>query len=684
MRFSIGTALALLLVFSANKVTNAVTYEVIVVGGGFAGVSSTYYINLVHEYSRELGITVPNNISLSYVLLLEESDSLGGNAKTISGVSLDNDYISLANQVFGTSGNKWNVDLGLQRTPQLTAKLDRVLTILTNTVIEQIPYMTYQYSRGRRLSCPEPDFTAYSPSDPWGISGSCTNDPLFTGYSTSPLGAFNLTEVQLWARKDPLSAVNSYLLYGDPNPVTCPEGPGRSGDGSAWCVQVGCSCFSDVLASGKYKTTLSALIGELGVELTELWILDFGGFFADFLDKMVDPKTWVFPYWNREYDTNAVHGYVLNGTSAFINNLAKPIKEKGTVKLNNKVTQIEYMELDSGSMFYVKTNSGETYVSKRLILAVPPSTLLNQDISGSVTSYIREQAELKSVYCVSVVTITVELHPNETFWHSLVPKDDGKGKKPWVLLRAFGDQSHISRIECRHSIGGNTVAACRFAYNDLVAKDIFEAWKYQEDSYPALWNTIKNDVAYAFQVPRSQITDDYVRITVEYFDDGWCYVNGTSNTTNEELKSFAQNPSRGRYPVCLAHQAYDVEYLGWKEGSLQSALRCVDRFFPHTQEAVDCIAEQTFPSCDCHNPYAEDWCKHHGYLNYYNCYNNPDTHISGTETVLPSIYCNERFWMNDFNPTPGCVQKPTFKTCVNQLTTASKLGKSLKPLNKLT
>lgn len=663
--------MVLLVLFGYNEVMAGSAYDLAIVGGGFGGVSSSYYLHLLNTHAASLGIHLESNISLSKVILLEASDSLGGNADSILGVSIDNDYVTLANNVFGTKGDKWNIDLGLQRTPQLTAKLDRVLTILSETLMEQIPYMTYQYSRGRRLRCPNPDFTHYTPSDPWGISGSCTGDSLFIGQAQSPLGAFNMTHVQLWARKDPLSAANYYLLYGEANPVTCPTATPSGGE-------TGCTPFSNVV--GKYKTTWSALIGELGVELTDLWMLDFGGFFADFKDRMVDPSTWVFPYWNREYDTNAIHQYVVNGTATYINNLIKPLREKGTVITNSRVNYIQY---EKNGMTTLKTTTGHTYSAKRVILAVPPSVILKGEIGGNVGTSLKQQEKLKAVYCVSVLTITVELKPNETFWHSLVPAADGKGQKPWVLLRAFGDQSQISRIECRHSIAGNTVAACRFAYNDFVAKDTFEAWQYQQDSYPALWNTLKNDVAYAFQIPREAIPDEYVRISVGYFNDGWCYVNGTSGVSSEEMKAFAQKPLGDSVPLCLAHQAYDIEFLGWKEAALQGALRCVDRFVPRAQEALDCMAEQTFPSCDCHNPYAADWCKRHGYLNYYNCYSNPDTHISGTETVLPSIYCNERIWMNDFNPTPDCIPTPKFSTCTASLTKASKLGKPLGPINKL-
>ena len=57
--------------------------------------------------------------------------------------------------------------------------------------------------------------------------------------------------------------------------------------------------------------------------------------------------------------------------------------------------------------------------------------------------------------------------------------------------------------------------------------------------------------------------------------------------------------------------------------------------------------ETTFPPCNC--SIGTEWCSKYPNLDSLGCYNNEVTHISGTETILPSIYCTERTWFNNYN-----------------------------------
>lgn len=621
-------------VSSANCVKDECNpWDIIIVGGGFAGVGFTYYSDLIKRLANETGAHLQNQINLSRVLILESRGQLGGNARSILISRLDPELVQRTRELYNYTG-PFLYDVGTQRTPQLTCKLDRSTAIDSGTIEEFTPYYTYEDSRERLSTCPVPDIANYDPTNPYGIVGSCTTDFPFYGESSVPwqynnwIGpAYNLTDLQDWAylNQNGLNAINSYLVYDGPNPVTC-------SNPDATCQECG-DCFAT--SCSKYKNLKAALIGQLGHGATNIFIQDFGGFYVDFEENTNDPCDWAFPYYYREFSTNAIHGYTVGSSTKYVNNLAGPILAQGTVLLNKQV-----VEIDSAGNYrsvIVTTSDGSVYRGKFLIFAAPPEQIATGRITGNLATLLNRTEGFQSVYCVTVTTVTVTL--DFAFWKDIVPKEEGT-VKPWVLLRSFGEEGHVPRSEFRYTVYGGAMIAFRASYTDYITKEVLNKMQNIETFGDGLWRALRNDLSYIFQV--DNIPQDYVDIHVENFDAGWCYINSSTTLTAAEVRDFAVNPLGPRVPLCLAHQAWDEEFLGWKEAALQTAVRCLNRLVPGASALIDCWKEATFPPCDPPD----------------SCYSDPTVYISGSETLIPSRYCTERWWNLDYIQTPGCINRP--------------------------
>ena len=234
-------------------------HDIIIGGGGFAGIAFTYYADLIKELSYKTGVHLPGSVNLSNVLVLEARSVIGGNARATPISELDPQLVELNRVLYNFTG-PFIYDLGPQRVPQLTCKLDRCTAIQSQTIEEETPYYTKEVTRERKSMCPIPNIDNYDVLNPYGIASSCTIDFPFYGDSSEPwsynnwLGpAFNLTDLQDWAYLDQngLNAINGYILYDGPNPVTC-----NSSDAS--CEECG-DCFATECA--KYANLKAALLG---------------------------------------------------------------------------------------------------------------------------------------------------------------------------------------------------------------------------------------------------------------------------------------------------------------------------------------------------------------------------------------------------------------------------------------
>lgn len=587
-------------------------YDVIVVGGGAGGITSTYLPDL---YSRITGEN--NNLK---ILLLEARGELGGDAQSKVSNQLNASMVALTKSLYNYTG-PFVYDLGPQRIPQLTLRLQRSLGVDTQTLLEGMPYSTYQDSRGRLAKCPDPQFADYSCQDPYGMASACTSTFPYIGDNSVPwqynnwIGpAFNLTKVQPWAYQEDggLTAANIYMIYGGPNPVTCDD-PNKS------CEECG-DCFADTCSN--YLNLYAALYGQLGHELAELFTFDYAGFYADMMIGLHDPCDWAKSYWLREWDTNTNNFYVVGGFKKYLLNLAKPIIQNGDVILNSRVKKIDY----DGELFYAYT-SQNTYVSKFLIYAAPPEEL--RTMSGNVPLKLMQQPELNSVYSVSVVTI-----------HATSEQEYLPPTPDWTLLRSFGTQGCIPRLEYRNSPYGAATQTVRVSYTDYLCEEIFDdivKLVEQDDAVTEkrLWNQLQHDLAYIFQIPIESIPED-VELSATEFKTAWYYISSDSQYDEDEIKAWSAAPLGSDIPLCLAHEAWDYKYLGWAEASMRTAQQCVDRILPGSSDTFECWMEQLFPPDD-------------------ECYSNPDADILGSETIVPSPYCNERWWINDFEETDGCV-----------------------------
>jgi len=633
-------------------------YDLIIVGGGFAGISTTFYADLAQQLALQTGTTLTKKLNLSNVLLLETRDALGGIARAIEvpKKGLNQYWVNQNKKLYNYDG-PFLFDLGPQRVPHLTCKLDRVTAIASETLIEQTPYYTYFDSRERKVTCDVPDFNQYSPGNPYGLVRDCAVDFPFYGDSSKPwdydnwIGpAYNLTDLQDWAYKNQnaIGAIYDYLLYDGPNPVTCTNG-------SKTCVECG-DCYMD--SCKNYANLKAALLGQLGYGTTEFFIFDFTGFYTDFEANTVNPCQWAVPYNYREFSTDAINGYVVGSTIKYVSNLAKPIKAKGTVLTGRTVSYVN--TAGGGNSVVVRTVDGSEFRGSFVILAVPPSVLASGGIKGNVVPQLQSAEGFNSVFCVNVTTVTVVL--NYAFWETIVPKPSGNITQ-WVLLRSYGDEGHIPRSEIRYSIYGAAMIAFRASYTDYRLKQVLNKMGTAIDEGlfkfgPKLWRALRNDLSYIYSV--DNIPEDYIQIHIENFVDGWCYTNSSTTLTADQIKNYAVAPLGLNIPVCLAHQAWDVEFLGWKEAGLQTGLRCLDRLQPKSAALVHCLEEATFPPCDPVD----------------SCYNDPSVHISGSETIIPSKYCSERWWYNNYVKTPNCINHPTLNnsTCSLLLNKINKIN----------
>src|SRR5206468_12165641 len=117
----------------------------------------------------------------------------------------------------------------------------------------------------------------------------------------------------------------------------------------------------------------------------------------------------------------AINGYTVGSTVHYINNLAKPIFEQGTVLTNKQITSVN--SAGNYSSVIVKTSDGSEYRGKFFILAVEPEQVESGRIQGNLMNQLNDTEVFKSVYCVTVVTVTATL--DFAFWKTLVPEPEG-------------------------------------------------------------------------------------------------------------------------------------------------------------------------------------------------------------------------------------------------------------------
>lgn len=632
-------------------------YDYIVVGGGFGGIGFTYYANLAKRLSQETGVAI-TNIDLSKVLVLEQNSVLGGNARAVPAESVNQQAYNYAAQLYNlNTSNPYYVDVGGQRTAQLTLPLDRATAIDSQTTQEYVPWKTFEASRGRRQECPTANFSDYSTDNPWGISGSCTSDSkVFIGkdtntgwiYGDGTIGpAYNLSGIQNWAYDESVvnTAVN-WMLYGQyngyPHPYRCP-------DQSKNCNSCG-GCF----AANNYVNLYEAITSELNYEMADLIALDFMGFYADWKKATIDPFGYIYGYNYRDWNTNAIYGYNVNSSLQYVYNIAKPILGQGVVRVNRKVTKLDTAGGGSSVLVTaVDTKTGQQYVyqaNKKLIYAAPPDPILKGDITGTLAAQLKAQPQFNSLLTISSLDLTVSL--KSEFWTKLVPKVSVNGSK-WAVIRAVGEQGHLSRVEIRRTVAGDSAIEFRAAYTDYVGQEELVKFIGREDYFKQeIWDFVRKDLAYFFKLDIKDIPDvsSVVKLRIDYFDNAWHYINGSYPSgprvngggsprfTPQDLVNFAANPLPNNL-VCLAADAWTVEYAGWKEGSFRTAVNCLGGISPASKDLIDCWVYQTFPEC----PAGVD------------CYSDSSVHLTGSQTLIPSRYCTERWWVNDFNQTAGCV-----------------------------
>ena len=657
-------------------------WDVIIVGGGVSGVTQSYLFDLHNRLNEQVGSPL-DEIDLCNVLLLEEDEVLGGDAQSKESEFTDNKGRQLAKQLYDYTG-PWVYDLGPKRISQLTLRLQRLLAVDSESLVEFMPYATTMFSRGRQVRCKNPNFADYSADDPYGISGSCVNAESFYGDGVAPWSygndgigpAYNLSKVQDWAYDggDAETLVNLYLLYGGLNPVKCVgDDPTTT---TTTCDQCG-GCFLDVCS--QYDTVKAAMIGELGQELFNLWEFNFGAFYADFSEGRNNPCDFAQYYWLREWDTTAIYGYVVGGFLSYIENMAQPLKNKGNVIRNERVVSIDKT---GHSKFVVRTEDQNSYVGKFIIYAGQPEHLADGSITGNFMDNIVEQPEFNSVYSIPVITASVEM--KDPFWRDAILPNPQDGATPWVLYRGFGDSvGCLPRIEITNSAYGSAINAFRFSYSDLICKDSFRRWAWALDAEEPnleakLWNSARDDLAAAFGIELSEIPEydaKEININVKVYETGWYYLYSNSSGNTADIREWAAAPLGDHFPLCFAHEAWDYEYLGWSEAGQRMAQRCLDRIVPGASTLLECYMYTTFPSCPT-NPPTNVGGNAAGWPEGVSClFDSPfgsGSNVMGSEAIIPSPFCSERWFDADFVETPNCIDRveltpAIYQQCLNAL-----------------
>jgi hypothetical protein len=616
------------------------------VGAGIGGISATYQMDLVNRLSKQLPDSPWANhrpFNLSRVLIIEKDSSIGGDAdyQVVPRKYTDPNLYKQTQQLYNWTG-PIVVPTGPQRVPLLTLRLMRGLAVDSKTLLEYAPYLSIEDTRGRIEDCPYPDFSNYSPSNPYGMPSACTGVPKFVGDTSIPWSydntggigpAFNLTSVQPWAYVDSgdggLFAASLYLIYGEPNPVKCATP-------ALGCEACG-GCFTGPNGRCReYLNLKAALIGELGHELYEAFAQDYGGFYGDFEEGLHSPCNWAAEnsWWFREFDTNTLNGYPVGSFIKYIDNMAEPIKRHNNILLETEIVSID--TAGGKSSIIVTDKRGKRYNADFMIFAAPPTEILTGKIRGDVSEALLKKPEFHSVYAVSVTTVTVSI-PHR-FWNSKLPPNLAGATSEWVVLRSFGNEGCVPRLEIQNTIYGGSALVFRASYSDYLCKNVFQDIQSDLALFETkLWTQLRNDIAYIFQIPLESI-DTEVDVEVDNFPNGWFLMYSNATVTALELEKWAAKPL-GDIPVCLIQEAWNYKYYGWAESSMRLAQGCLDRIVPGSSDLIEKYLYALFPECSLEQ----------------DCYSNPGAGILGTETIVPSRFCNERFWISNFTETPNCI-----------------------------
>ena len=647
-----------------------VSYDLIVVGGGFSGVTATYLVDLVDRLNNETKQGL-KTIDISRVLLLEGDAELGGDVKSKVSTAGTTTAKNLVNMRYNYTG-PYRYDIGSQRTPQLTCRLQRGLGVDVESIQEFTPYITTEYTRGKVVMCGVPNFNDYSPSNPYNMASSCTDSFPFmgnnentwkdNGYDETQLGpGYNYSTLQPWAYKaGPMTSINAYVLNNGPNPVTC-------NSKTTPCDECG-DCFFDT--SKGHVNLKAALLAQIGTEPTAAYIQDYGGFYADFEKGLFNATIWAKDFWSREYNTNSIYGYTVGSMQLnYIYKLAKPVLQRGTVMMDTFVDKISMVEDNNGQMgVAVSTTDGDTYYGDFLIYAGQPEPILSGKVKGDIAAILRRNAIFQSVYSVPVATVDVVL--DTTYLEKLVPADiniTGLFTKPWATLKGNGPDTLSSRVEYRHTIYSLSTNHTRPNVADFYTLDALKDLKSAmnnnnnevlQNLKQQLWNALRVDQAYIHQIPLSSIPTKFVDLNINYIETGYYYVWSNTTTSAQQLMEFARAPLGENVPVCLAHEAWNPRYLGWGEAGMRASQRCIDRLIPKSSDLVECWLYELFPECP----------------QNIECLNDPESDILGSETLIPSRYCSERWYTNDYKQTQNCVRgvKLTPTSCSKRTTPSSR------------
>jgi hypothetical protein len=639
------------------------SYSIVIVGGSFSGTGTVRDIYMVKKLVEQSGIPL-KIVNMSEVLLIEYKSELGGDTRSVVTDNVNGEASENVKELYGYDGLPY-YDIGTQRIPLLTCRKQRSYAIDAGSIQEFTPYLTTEYTRGKVLRCPEANFFDYSPEDPYGMPGSCTDDPVFIGDNSQPWSyedigpGYNYSSFANWAYMSedlPLGVVNNYILYDYPNPVKC-----RDVDYNKCENEDGCSCndykeidpnspcgicFSEE-AVGTFNLK-AALIKTIGVEATAAFIQDYGGFYADFEQKLFNATVWR-DYWLREYDTNLIYGYTVGGMQrGYIYKLATPILKEKNVLLNTFVKDLSWTKATNGELgVAITTNTNKKYFADFVIYTGQPEFIMNGSVTGDIPEEVIKSPEFKAVYSVPVYIVNVVLNDDDiNFLSKLTPqnvKNDDTWTVEWSVLKGNGpDVLTGGRWEYRHTPYGEMTNSWRPSVPDFYTLTGAMDAKQAIDSgntevAQQLWDAIRVEQAYINNIDIETIPKTFKTLKIDAFETGYYYVWSNSSVSSSDLYNYARYPL-GNKPFAFAHEAFNPTFLGWGQAGMDLGQCAVDRVIPGASFLIDCWNYHMFPPCDPSE----------------NCFSNGAT-VLGSETKIPSPYCTERWFINDYKETPNCV-----------------------------
>lgn len=517
------------------------------------------------------------------VVIIEAETEVGGNTRCHA-----------VEAPTGYTGPPLKFGLGALRNNLLTMLRQRRNGNYYNITYDVHPHHNTIWARGRKLRCAHPVDKAIAddPADPYAYSDFCSYDERYwdPAYAGSPLGPayVDLGVVAQSPGADPGFEGIYYLIgYTNVNPYT-----------NVSCTTVPGSCPAEACRTA---SSWGALVrDQLGPEYAAwMTVLEGVGFHGDYNDAL-DACAYI-AFFTRTFDEASINAYPRGCMQEMPLRAAAAAQAKGA-KLYLGESVLAVVEVDStlqsryataqrnvgGSRedpprFWMLTSKRLLGIYDGVVLAASPTDLVNEHrVVGNVMDELATHAEFAAPAPTSVAVINVQWDPNAAAPWYVDELDMADGHRSYTP-RHWGDQGCTSRIEFPDWSYMRGMHMARI-YSDYLCLDMWKqliARHEAGDSAP-----LKARARLEIQLLFPNTTVPAIRnVYAKYWTHAWHSIKprlGRDNMTVDDVSTWATTPLGAAKRVCIAGEAYNSLYLGWVEGALDLAERCVKRFAGNT------------------------------------------------------------------------------------------------------